>query len=68
MIDSDFLAEATRATPTVAVTGLSLAGVPLSQWVLLLTLVYTLAQLYFLFRDKWYRPRKARKVAHGRNG
>ena len=67
-IDHDFVAEATRAAPTVVVSGLTIFGVGLSDWVFLLTIIYTLAQLFFLFRDKWYAPRKARKDNHGRNG
>lgn len=67
-IDHDFVAEATRAAPTVTVGGLTIAGIPLPDVVLIVTLVYTVAQLYFLLRDKWYAPRKARKDNHGSNG
>lgn len=67
-IDHDFVTEATRAAPTVAVGGLTIAGISLPDVVLIVTLVYTVAQLYFLLRDKWYAPRKARKDNHGRNG
>lgn len=67
-IDHDFVAEATRAAPAVTVTGLTLAGVPLSEWVVILTLVLLAGQIFFLFRDKWYKPRKTRKDNHGRNG
>ena len=66
-IDHDFITEATRATPTVAVTGMTLLGAPLSDWVFILTIIYTLAQLIFLLHDKWYKPRKARKDNHGRD-
>lgn len=63
--NSEFVAEAAKAAPTLTVGGLTLLGVGLSDWVLLATLVYTLAQIGFLFRDKWYRPHKARKVQNG---
>lgn len=56
---SDLITEAAKAAPTVAVGGLTLFGVVLSDWVMILTIVYTLAQLSFLLRDKWYRPWKA---------
>lgn len=62
---SDFAVEGTKAIPTIAVGGLTLFGVGLSDWVLLATLFYTVAQIAFLFRDKWYRPRKARKAKDG---
>jgi hypothetical protein len=58
--NSDIVTEVVRATPPVTVGGLTLFGVGLSDWVLLLTLVYTALQVYFLLRDKWYTPRKAR--------
>lgn len=57
---SEIATEAARAAPAVTVGGLTLFGVALSDWVLLTTLVYTVLQLYFLLRDKWYLPRKAR--------
>lgn len=50
--------ELTKATPTITVGGLTLFGVGLADWVLILTIIYTLLQLFFLLRDKWYRPRK----------
>lgn len=56
--NSEISVEATKALPTITVGGLTLFGVGLSDWVLLLTLGYTLLQIFFLLRDKWYRPRK----------
>lgn len=56
---SDVLHEAAKAAPAVTVGGLTLFGVGLSDWVLLLTLIYTLLQIGFLIRDKVIRPRKA---------
>jgi hypothetical protein len=32
-------------------------GMKLSDWVLAVTLIYTVAQLFFLLRDKWWRER-----------
>lgn len=56
--------ELTKATPTITVGGLTLFGVGLADWVLILTIGYTLLQIFFLLRDKWYRPRKDK---HGCN-
>jgi hypothetical protein len=50
--------ELTKALPTITVGGLTLFGVGLADWVLILTIGYTLLQIFFLLRDKWYRPRK----------
>ena len=35
-----------------------IASLSLSKVLMLATLIYTLAQLYFLLRDKWWRDRK----------
>jgi len=40
------------------VVGLSLMGVSLQDWVLVVTLIYTALSLIFLIRDKVYRPWK----------
>lgn len=45
---SETLNEVVRAAPPVSVGGLTLWGTPLSEWVLLLTIVYTV----FLIVDK----------------
>lgn len=58
--NSDLVSEAVKAAPAVTVTGLTLFGVALSDWVLLASLVLIIFQLFFLLRDKWYTPRKIR--------
>ena len=63
---NDFIVETARAAPGITVTGLTLFGVQLSDIVLLATLVYTAAQLFFLIRDKWYIPRKHKRSDYGR--
>lgn len=49
------VAEISKATPPIAVGGLTLFGVGLSDWVLILTLIYTILQIGFLIRDKVWR-------------
>lgn len=58
MLTQDTLTEAAKASPPVTVGGLTLVGVPLSDWLIIATLVYTVLQIVFLLRDKWYTPRK----------
>lgn len=36
----------------------AVAEITLERWLTVAILVYTLAQLYFLVRDKWWRDRK----------
>jgi len=63
-MNHDVTNEALRLSPPVTIAGLSLAGISLQDWVLIVTLIYTAASLFFLLRDKLYRPwreRNARK-------
>lgn len=48
MKNHDATLEAVRALPPVGVGALSVAGLPLNEWVLILTIIYTL----FLIIDK----------------
>lgn len=52
---SEIVTEAIKASPAVTVGGLTLFGVGLADWVLLLTALYTALQIYFLLRDKVYK-------------
>jgi hypothetical protein len=58
---NEIIIESVKATPPAAVVSLSLFGVQLNDAMILITIVYTTFQLYFLIRDKWWIPRKARK-------
>lgn len=55
---SELVTEGAKAAPAVTVGGLTLCGVSLPDLVMIATLVYTLVQLFFLLRDKWWRQRK----------
>ena len=52
----EIASEAVKATPPLTVGGLTFFGVGLSDWVLLATMIYTALQVFFLLRDKCYRP------------
>lgn len=56
MTNHEVTLEAARAAPPLSVVGLSLMGVSLQDWVLIITLIYTVLSLIFLIRDKVYRP------------
>lgn len=56
----DFVAESAKAAPPAAVMGLTLFGVPVSDVLVVVMIVYTLCQLFFLLRDKWWYPRRSR--------
>jgi hypothetical protein len=49
---------AAKLAPPASVSGLSLAGFPLPEAVLIVTLIYTVLQVVVLIRDKFWRKRK----------
>lgn len=51
----ELAASAAKAAPSIAVTGSGLLGVPVSEWLLWCTLVYTILQTFILIRDKVLR-------------
>ncbi len=50
-------AELTKASPPIGVSGLMVCGVALPDIVLISTFLFTVLQVYFLLRDKWWRQR-----------
>jgi len=60
-INQDLTVEYIRLGPPAAVTGLSLWGVSLQDWVLVVALIYTVLSVIFLIRDKVYRPWKEKR-------
>ncbi len=56
----ELVAAATKGSPPLAVTGLAIAGVPLQDWVLVATLVYTVLQIVLLVR-KFLKERAAER-------
>ena len=50
--NAETLAEAAKAAPAIAVSGMSLWGYPLSDWLIIITIVYTLVQLVLLIEKR----------------
>ena len=48
--------EAAKAAFPVTVSTISLLGVPLNEWVFIVTLIYTSLMIIFLLRDKLILP------------
>lgn len=44
------VADVAKAAPPITVTGMTIIGIPVQDWVLLLTLVYTLLQILIIAR------------------
>lgn len=49
--------ESVKAAPPVTVVGLTILGYPISEVVQVAVLIYTVLQVFFLLRDKWWRQR-----------
>lgn len=45
--------QGTKLVPTAAVSGLSLLGVPIQEWVYILTILYTVLQIGVLLYGLW---------------
>lgn len=56
---SGVVAAGAKAAPPLSITGLSLAGVPLSDWLVLLTIIYTLLQIVKVVLE--IKARRSRK-------
>jgi hypothetical protein len=54
MVDHETKAAITKV---VAAWTAGLIGMKLADWVLVVTLAYTVLQCFFLLRDKWWRER-----------
>ncbi|MGL6014374.1 MAG: hypothetical protein ACRC0J_23135 [Shewanella oncorhynchi] len=51
-MSTEVVTEVARAAPPVVATGLTLFGVSMSDWLVILTIAYTVAQMHFLFKEK----------------
>ena len=57
-LQHELIAGVARAAPPVTVTGLSMFGVGLADWLILVTIVYTVLQIVFLVRDRMRRKKE----------
>lgn len=53
--------EVAKASPAVSMAGAVMAGIELNTVLVVLTIVYTLVQLYVLVRDKIWRKSREQK-------
>lgn len=51
-------APAAKAALPVAVTGMSLWGIPLQEWVYILTIIYTILQMGYFVYGLWKKAKK----------
>ena len=61
MTNHEIADAAVRTAPPIGISGAMLLGLTLSDWVLVCTLVYTLASLFFLIRREWRRSKEEKR-------
>lgn len=59
-MSGEYIVAAGKATPPITVTGIAVAGVQLSDWVLIATLIFTVLQIALLIH-KYFKERSADK-------
>ena len=60
--------EAMKAAPPLAITGMTLLGFPMSDWVFALTAIYTAFQIILLARKTWKSAMATAPAPVGCNG
>ncbi|MFZ6772322.1 hypothetical protein ACO0LB_06345 [Undibacterium sp. SXout7W] len=63
--------ETVKAIPPIAISAITFLGVPLNEWVFILTIIYTVLQITFFVRDRMLKPwlhRRANQNANAQKG
>lgn len=61
-LGGDAAAALGKSTPAVAVSAAAIAGVPLEQWAIILTIVYLVLQITYL-TWKWVREWQGKRIS-----
>lgn len=56
MMDQDAKMQIIKSAPPLLVSTSTVFGIPLQDWVFILTIIYTIAQLYYFLKEKLVRP------------
>lgn len=60
-MDHDIKMQTLKAAPPLVVSTWTVLGITLQDWVCIVTIVYTVFQLYFLLKEKWIAPWLAKR-------
>lgn len=55
-VDKDILETVANATPAIAVSSLIIFGLPLNDWVYVLTILYTFIGICTMIKKHWINP------------
>ena len=53
---NDYPMETVKTMPPIAISAITLLGIPLNEWVYILTLIYIVLQITFFVREKVFKP------------
>ncbi|MFZ6875363.1 hypothetical protein ACO0LF_25130 [Undibacterium sp. Di27W] len=59
---NDYPMETVKTMPPIAISAITLLGIPLNEWVYILTLIYIVLQITFFVREKVIKPWLHRRV------
>ena len=54
MVELDFKSEVVRFAPPTVVSGITVLGLPLHEWVYALTIIYTLVGIATMIKKHWF--------------
>ena len=54
MVELDFKSEVVRFAPPTVVSGIAVLGLPLHEWVYVLTIIYTLVGIATMIKKHWF--------------
>lgn len=54
MVELDFKSEVVRFAPPTVVSGITVLGLPLHEWVYVLTIIYTLVGIVTMIKKHWF--------------
>ncbi len=59
--DTEVVGLAAKAAPPLSVSGMTILGVSVPDWAIILTIVYTVLAIFVLIRDKFWDRRKGER-------
>ena len=62
MVELDFKSEVVRFAPPTVVSGITVLGVPLHEWVYVLTIIYTLVGITTTIKKHWFDNKETEKT------
>ena len=62
MVELDFKSEVVRFAPPTVVSGIAVLGLPLHEWMYVLTIIYTLVGIATTIKKHWFDNKETEKT------